>query len=158
MPATLTYNPLLHAPATAGTQLATRHRYERYAATHPIQPLKGLPETRAASVSYRALVPAGHAGCGVAPPYRALSTYGESQKSSFKALPDRESIPATPPPFRHTSCHPWPRLTTTVWRNLLKNESRPMLPTTHSDVPRTILNSEFLILNWSFTFSAKVPK
>jgi len=86
-----------------------------------VSPLKGLRETLTASVSYRASVPAGHAGCGVAPSYRALSPYGENLKSSFKALPDSESIPATPPPFRHTPCHPWPQPTTSVWRNLQQN-------------------------------------
>ena len=40
-------------------------------------------------------------------------------------------------------------------RNLLKNESHPVPPATCPHVPRTILNSAFLILNWSFTFSAK---
>ncbi len=43
-----------------------------------VPPLKGLPGTRATDVSYRASVPAGHDGCGLAPSYRALSPYGES--------------------------------------------------------------------------------
>ena len=47
-----------------------------HAATHPVQPLKGLPGTRAAFVSYRASVPAGHAGRGVALSYRALAPGG----------------------------------------------------------------------------------
>ena len=47
-----------------------------YAATHPVQPLKGLPGTRATDVSYRASVPAGHAGRGVALSYRALAPGG----------------------------------------------------------------------------------
>lgn len=50
MPATHTYSPNPHAPATAGTQVATTRRYARYAETHPVQPLKGLREPRAASV------------------------------------------------------------------------------------------------------------
>ena len=51
-------------------------RHVRYAATHPVPPLKGLPGTRAADVSYRASVPAGHAGRGVALSYRALAPAG----------------------------------------------------------------------------------
>ncbi|MBR6174386.1 MAG: hypothetical protein IKQ52_02195, partial [Bacteroidales bacterium] len=39
-------------------------------------PLKGLPGTRATDVSYRASVPAGHAGRGVALSYRALAPGG----------------------------------------------------------------------------------
>jgi len=41
-------------------------------------PLKGLRDPRAASVSYRASVPAGHGDCGVSPSYRASSPTGES--------------------------------------------------------------------------------
>jgi len=52
-------------------------KYARYANPHPVQPLKGLGETRAAAVSYRASVPAGHAGCWLAMFHRALSPYGE---------------------------------------------------------------------------------
>ena len=47
-----------------------------HAATHPVPPLKGLPGTRATDVSYRASVPAGHAGRGVALSYRALAPGG----------------------------------------------------------------------------------
>ena len=47
-----------------------------HAATHPVPPLKGLQEPRTASVSYRASVPAGHAGRGVALSYRALAPGG----------------------------------------------------------------------------------
>jgi len=43
-----------------------------------VPPLKGLREPRAASVSYRASVPAGHGDCGVSPSYRASSPTGES--------------------------------------------------------------------------------
>jgi len=46
--------------------------------SRPLPPLKGLREPRAASVSYGASVPAGHAGGGVASSYRALSPYGET--------------------------------------------------------------------------------
>ena len=76
MPATLTYSPVLYAPATARTQLATRRRYAQYAETHTVQPLKGLRETHAASVSYRASVPAGHGGRRMSPSCRASSPDG----------------------------------------------------------------------------------
>ena len=78
MPATPTYSPILHAPATAGTRLAPMRRYARYAETHPVQPLKGHQKPRIASVSYRASVPAGHAGCGLALSYRSSSPDGET--------------------------------------------------------------------------------
>ena len=51
-------------------------RHVRYAAIHLVQPLKGPHETRATDVSYRASVPAGHAGRGVALSYRALAPGG----------------------------------------------------------------------------------
>ena len=73
MPASLTYSPAPHAPATAGTQLAPTCGYARYAEIHPVPPLKGLRGTRAAVVSYRASVPAGHGGRGVSPSYRDLA-------------------------------------------------------------------------------------
>ena len=98
-----------------------------------VQPLKGLPGTRATDVSYRASVPAGHAGCEVAPSYRALSPAGERQNRSFKALSGKGSVPASPPPFRHTPSQPRPRPTETVWRNLERPPCR----------------------NETFTFSAK---
>ena len=109
-----------------------------------VSPLKGLGETRAASVSYRASVPAGHAGCGFAPSYRALSPDGENLKSSFKALPDSESIPTTPPPFRHAPNHSWPQPTATVWRNLLRNPLLCLQPTT--SVWRNLLRNPLLCL------------
>ena len=77
MPITLTYSP--QSPQNSVECLRTNpRRHVRYAETHPVQPLKGLREPRAASVSYRASVRAGHAGCGVALSYRALSPCGES--------------------------------------------------------------------------------
>ena len=132
MPAIPTYNPFPHAPATAGTQLATTRRYARYAETHPVHPLKGLQELRAASVSYRVSVPAGHDGCGVALSYRASSPDGERQPVPAQALSNRSPVPTqflsdwhsvstTPPPFRHTLCRFWPRHATPVWRNLRQN-------------------------------------
>jgi len=58
MPATRTYSPL--TPQNPAESLQTNTcRYARYAATHPVQPLKGLPGTRATGVSYRALAPGG---------------------------------------------------------------------------------------------------
>ena len=111
------FSPLLHAPATARTQLATTCKPARYAETHPVQPLKGHREPRAASVSYRASVPAGHAYCEVASSHRALAPAEDRQNGSFKALSGKGSAPATPPPFRHTPFRPRPRHTATVWRN-----------------------------------------
>ena len=45
-----------------------------YAATHPVQPLKGLPGTRATDVSYRALAPGGAGFC-----YRICTGTSESR-------------------------------------------------------------------------------
>jgi RHS repeat-associated protein len=67
--------------------LVPTRRYARYAEAHPVQPLKGLWEPRAASVSYRASVPAGHAGCEVATSYRALSPGGESLPCGIEENP-----------------------------------------------------------------------
>ena len=72
MPATLTYSAILLVPATARTQLATTRR---------------LGETRAAAVSYRASVPAGHSGLRVSPLYRALSPYRESWSFPIEGTP-----------------------------------------------------------------------
>ena len=93
MPAMRTYSPL--TPQNPAESLRTNTcRYARYAETHPVQPLKGLWETRTVTLFYRALSPNG------------------------------DSLP-----FRITAIHPV--------------------------VPQSILNSEFLILNWTYTFSAK---
>ncbi len=72
-----------------------------------VQPLKGLGETRAAAVSYR-----------------ALSPDGERQNCPVKALPNPHSISTTAPPFRHTPFRPRPRHTATVWRNLGQHPHR----------------------------------
>ena len=86
MPATRTYSPL--TPQNPAESLQTNTcRYARYAETHPVQPLKGLREPRTASVSYRASVPAGHGGRGVASSYRASSPYGETLPSEIKGNP-----------------------------------------------------------------------
>ena len=124
MPTTLTYSPLPHAPATARTLLAPTCRYARHVETHLFPPLKGLREPRAASVSYRASVPAGHAYCEVAPSHRALSPAADRQNRSFKALSGKGSAPAPPPPFRHTPGQSRPRHTATVWRNLGQHPHR----------------------------------
>ncbi len=132
MPAIPTYSLISYAPATARTQLATTCRHARYAETRPVQPLKGLRETRAASVSYRASVPAGHDGCGLALSYRASSPDGETQPVPAQALSNRSSastqffsdwhsVSTTAPPFRHTPCRFWPQETPPVWRNLRQN-------------------------------------
>ena len=93
MLSTLTYSPILHVPATAGTQLATMRRYARYAEIYPLQPLKGHQKPCAASVSYRASVPSGHAGCGLALSYRASSPDGESLPFGIEENPSVTSAP-----------------------------------------------------------------
>ena len=123
MPPTLTYSHIPHASATARTQLATR-RYAQSVETRPVPPLKGLGKTRAASVSYRASVPAGHAYCEVAPSHRASAPAADRQNGSFKALSGKGSAPTTPPPFRHTPGQSRPRHTATVWRNLEQHPHR----------------------------------
>ena len=65
----------------------------RYAEIPPVQPLKGHRETRASSVSYRASVPAGHAGCGLALSYRASSPDGESLPFVIEGNPSVTSAP-----------------------------------------------------------------
>ena len=76
-----TYRPVPHVPAPClqdanGSIRQAPRRFAGYAAIHPVQPMKGLPGTRATDVSYRASVPAGHAGRGVALSYRALAPGG----------------------------------------------------------------------------------
>ena len=58
MPATPTYSPPTPQKSTEFLRPYPR-RYARYAEIHPVPPLKGLGETRAASVSYRAPSPYG---------------------------------------------------------------------------------------------------
>lgn len=87
MPATPTYSPLTPQNSAKHLQPYTR-KYMRYAEVNPVQPLKGLRETRAVSVSYLASVPAGHGGRGIALFYRALARYGANM------------------PFRITATHP----------------------------------------------------
>ena len=55
----LYFRPILHAPATAGTQLSPTRRYAPSTAPCPVPPLKGLRGNRAHSLSYRAFAPAG---------------------------------------------------------------------------------------------------
>ena len=49
---------------------------------------------------------------------------GERENRSFKALSGKGSVPAPPPPFRHTPFRPRPRHTATVWRNLGQHPHR----------------------------------
>ena len=63
-----TYRPVRRAPTPRlrdadGSMRQAPRRSAGHAATHPVQPLKGLPGTRATDVSYRALAPGG-AGTG----------------------------------------------------------------------------------------------
>ena len=81
MPTTPTYSPVPHAPATAGTQSAPAWRYAQYAEPHPVQPLKGLPGTRATDVSYRALAPGGAGFC-----YRICTGTSESRPTAHYSL------------------------------------------------------------------------
>ena len=64
MHATFTYRPLRHFSTPRlrdadGSLRQAPRRSAGHAATHPVQPLKGLPGTRATDVSYRALAPGG---------------------------------------------------------------------------------------------------
>ena len=56
-------------------------RHVRYAATHPVPPLKGLPGTRATDVSYRALAPGGAGFC-----YRICAGTSESRPTAHYSL------------------------------------------------------------------------
>jgi len=134
--------PRLYRPQPTANNI----RIDTYDTRRCKNPYSGVGPVYATVTGYRAFVPAGHAGCGVAPSYRALTPYGENQKSSFKALPDNESIPTTPPPFRHTPNHSWPQPTTTVWRNLQQNLQH--LRIHYSSF--TIHHSSFIILHSSF--------
>ena len=142
MPAASTYSP--PPPQNPAERL---HLYPcrqvRYAEIHPVQPLKGHQKPRAASVSYRASVPAGHDGGGLALSYRALSPDGERQPVPTKALSNRSSVPTqflsdwhsvstTAPPFRHTPCRCWPQEAPTVWRNLIQSTPNSQLLTPNS--------------------------
>ena len=90
-------SPLIPQNSAECLRTNTR-RYLRYAEPHPVPPLKGHQKPRAASVSYRASVPAGHGGHGVSPSYRALSTYGETLPFGTKGSPS-----ASPTPTAHCS-------------------------------------------------------
>jgi len=73
MPATLTYSPLIPQNA-ADIIRADTCDTRRYNA-------------RAAAVPYRAVVPAGHAGCGAALSYWALAPYGETWSFPIEGSP-----------------------------------------------------------------------
>ena len=72
-----TYRPVPYVPAPRlrdadGSMRQAPCRSAGHAATHPVQPLKGLPGTRATAVSYRALAPGGTCwprGCAVLPSF-----------------------------------------------------------------------------------------
>ena len=109
MPAIPTYSPISHVLATARTQLAPTCGYARYAEIHPVPPLKGLRGARAAVVSYRASVPAGHGGRGSMLSYRASAPDGAgtgqrvcvgasgSRPTAYYSLLTRLSPPASKP-------------------------------------------------------------
>ena len=80
MPATLTYSPLLPQKPADCLRKNTR-RYAQYAATHPVQPLKGLPGTRATDISYRALAPVGAGFC-----YQICTGTSESRPTAHYSL------------------------------------------------------------------------
>jgi len=51
------------------------------------------------------------------PDYCSAAPAADRQNRSFKALSGKGSVPAPPPPFRHTPFRPRPRHTAPVWRN-----------------------------------------
>jgi len=71
--------------------LATTCGYARHAETHPVPPLQGLWGTHPVAISYRASVPAGHGGRGVAPFYRALAPHGAGLPSGIEGC--RSDVP-----------------------------------------------------------------
>ena len=81
-----TYRPVPHAPAprlrdaNCSMRQAPR-RSAGHAATHPVQPLKGLPGTRATDVSYRALAPGGAGFC-----YRICTGTSEARPTAHYSL------------------------------------------------------------------------
>ena len=81
-----TYRPVPYVPAPRlrdadGSMRQAPRRSAGYAATHPVQPLKGLPGTRATDVSYRALAPGG-AGFS----YRICTGTSESRPTAHYSL------------------------------------------------------------------------
>ena len=85
-----TYRPVPHVPASClrdadGSMRQAPRRSAGHAAIHPVQPLKGLPGTRATDVSYRALAPGG-AGF-----YRICAGISESQPTAHYSLPTANS-------------------------------------------------------------------
>ena len=80
------YSPVPYVPAPRlrdadGSMRQAPRRSAGYAATHPVQPLKGLPGTRATDVSYRALAP-GEAGTG----HRVCTGTSESRLTAHYSL------------------------------------------------------------------------
>ena len=89
MPATLTYRPL--TPQNPAEFLRPYPSISAgYAATHPVQPLKGLPGTRATDVSYRALAPVGAGFC-----YRICTGTSESRPTANYSLLTANSLTFT---------------------------------------------------------------
>ena len=80
MSAAPTYSPLF-PQNTAEFLRPYPCRHVRYAATHPVQPLKGLPGTRATGVSYRALAPGGAGFC-----YRICTGTSKSRPTAHYSL------------------------------------------------------------------------
>ena len=81
-----TYRPVPYVPALRlrdadGSLRQAPRRSAGHAATHPVQPLKGLPGTRATDVSYRALAPGGAGFC-----YRICTGTSESRPTAHYSL------------------------------------------------------------------------
>jgi RHS repeat-associated protein len=81
-----TYRPVPYVPAPRlrdanGSMRQAPRRSAGYAATHTVQPLKGLPGTRATDVSYRALDPGGAGFC-----YRVCTGTSESRLTAHYSL------------------------------------------------------------------------
>ena len=81
-----TYRPVRRVPAfrlqdADGSLRQAPRRSAGYAATHTVQPLKGLPGTRATDVSYRALAPGGAGFC-----CRICTGTSESQLTAHYSL------------------------------------------------------------------------
>ncbi len=81
-----TYRPVRRVPASLlrgadGSMRQAPRRSAGHAATHTVQPLKGLPGTRATDVSYRALAPGGAGFC-----YRICTGTSESRLTAHYSL------------------------------------------------------------------------
>ena len=84
MPTTHTYRPLISQNPAKILRIDTdnmRRFPARHGVSSPVQPLKGLWETRAASISYRALAPGGAGFC-----YRICTGTSESRPTAHYSL------------------------------------------------------------------------